>query len=268
MKRPFLLIVFVFVCFGAISQGINFEGNNSLNDALIKARKENKFVFIDFYTPWCAPCKMMARNIFPLEEVGDFYNAHFVNLTLNADAKENADIVNKYVITSFPNFVFLDSTGEIIHRAMDAMSEEEFIKLGKTAIDFSNNYKAITEKIKNGDRSPEMLEKYFEFIPYSDVKEKLAIEYLDKLSGDEKLSNTAWIFFRDYVTDTKCESFVFFTKNSQLFIDRFGKEKVENKMVNMLQHSYNTDKSYFQSLKKYNLTFYNEVELKLKHTQS
>ena len=44
-----------------------------------KAKENGKLIFIDFYTTWCGPCKQMSKNIFPLKEVGDFYNKHFVN---------------------------------------------------------------------------------------------------------------------------------------------------------------------------------------------
>ena len=42
-----------------------------------KARQENKLVFVDGYTVWCGPCAYMMKNVFPLKEVGDFYNKNF-----------------------------------------------------------------------------------------------------------------------------------------------------------------------------------------------
>ena len=37
-----------------------------LKEALEKAKKENKLVFIDAYTAWCQPCVMMGKNVFNL----------------------------------------------------------------------------------------------------------------------------------------------------------------------------------------------------------
>ena len=59
--------------FSVFSQGIQFEENHDLNAALAKAKAENKLIFIDAYAVWCGPCKVMARDIFPLKEVGDFF---------------------------------------------------------------------------------------------------------------------------------------------------------------------------------------------------
>ena len=69
----------------------------SFDEALKVAANENKLVFIDFYTDWCGPCKKMAREVFPQKEVGDFMNAKFVNLKLNAE-KEGQELAARMLI--------------------------------------------------------------------------------------------------------------------------------------------------------------------------
>ena len=43
----------------------------TLEKALEKAKSEHKKVFVDCYTSWCGPCKMMAEKVLPLKEVGE-----------------------------------------------------------------------------------------------------------------------------------------------------------------------------------------------------
>ena len=73
------LLVFVFflpMVFHTEAQGIEFE-HGTWAEALAKAQKEDKMIFVDGYAVWCGPCKMLAKNIFPQESVGKFFNENF-----------------------------------------------------------------------------------------------------------------------------------------------------------------------------------------------
>ena len=51
-------------------EGIPFV-DLKFDDALVQAKKEGKMLFLDCYTSWCGPCKMMSEQVFPLKVVGD-----------------------------------------------------------------------------------------------------------------------------------------------------------------------------------------------------
>lgn len=56
--------LFLFSVITAFAQeAIQFQ-ELPFKDLIAKAKKENKIVFIDAFTSWCGPCKMMERNIF------------------------------------------------------------------------------------------------------------------------------------------------------------------------------------------------------------
>lgn len=82
MKRVLALLYFGVLAMGSIyAQGIEFF-HGTYEEALQKARAEGKQIFVDVYTSWCGPCKMMAKNVFTRQEVGDYYNNKFVCLKL------------------------------------------------------------------------------------------------------------------------------------------------------------------------------------------
>ena len=70
--------------YGQEQQGIVFfEG--TYEAALEKAKQENRLVFIDCYADWCGPCFKMAKEVFTIKRVGDFFNQHFISLKCNME---------------------------------------------------------------------------------------------------------------------------------------------------------------------------------------
>src|SRR5260221_4585806 len=78
------LIVLVHYTFGQ-AEGIHFEQGLTWNEIRAKANAENKFIFMDCYTTWCGPCKFMDVQIFPQEEVGRYFNSHFISVRVQMD---------------------------------------------------------------------------------------------------------------------------------------------------------------------------------------
>src|SRR5690606_5545305 len=54
-------------------KGIDFY-NGNFDEAVTKAKKEGKNIFIDGYAVWCGPCKMMDKNTFNNRKVGEYFN--------------------------------------------------------------------------------------------------------------------------------------------------------------------------------------------------
>ena len=44
----------------------------SFSEVLAKAKQEKRMVFMDCYTSWCGPCKMMAKEVFTDKSVGEY----------------------------------------------------------------------------------------------------------------------------------------------------------------------------------------------------
>lgn len=113
--------------------GIKFE-DSDFKTILAKAKKENKLIFLDAYTTWCGPCKLMAKNVFTLKSVGEHYNANFVNAKIDMEKGEGIDIAKKYEVKVFPTYLFIDGDGKLVHRTIGYVPEKEFIQFAKDAI--------------------------------------------------------------------------------------------------------------------------------------
>src|ERR1700712_2079453 len=90
MKSILLTISAICICMFSYSQneGILFEQRLNWQQIVAKAKKENKYIFVDCYTTWCGPCKFMAKNIFPLKETGDAMNPNYICLGVQIDSTD------------------------------------------------------------------------------------------------------------------------------------------------------------------------------------
>ncbi|MBT2620581.1 thioredoxin fold domain-containing protein [Chryseobacterium sp. ISL-6] len=154
------VILFV-VCTSGIflsAQGVKFE-NNKFSEILAKAKKENKLIFLDTYTSWCAPCKLMGKKVFPLQSVSEYYNSNFIDAQFDMEKGEGLAIAKKYKVSSYPTYLFINGDGEEVHRGKGFMEENEFIQLGKNAQDPSKQISVLKKNFDNGEKNPESLKK-------------------------------------------------------------------------------------------------------------
>jgi thiol-disulfide isomerase/thioredoxin len=125
-----------------------FKG--TFKEALAKAAAEKKWIFIDVYTDWCVPCKMMANEAFRDPDVADKLNAFFINFKLNPE-KKGREIAQKYEVEAYPTTLIVDSTGFLIKKNAGYSSVIGFEgqldmvvgarKEGRILMDFMQKYK-------------------------------------------------------------------------------------------------------------------------------
>jgi len=145
MKRITFLITMVLIAFTSFvgpsesgsktekEAGIQFHEGN-WQEALQKAKKEGKPIFLDISASWCGPCKMLKASTFPNDEVGEFYNANFINVAVDGEKGEGIELARKYKIRGYPTLIYLDSNGEVIAQTAGYRNPEQFIEIGKQII--------------------------------------------------------------------------------------------------------------------------------------
>ena len=140
------------------NEGIQFF-HGTWEEGVQKARQENKLVFVDGYTVWCGPCAYMMKNVFPLKEVGDFYNKNFICMKIDME-KEGKELAKRYNVVAYPTFLFVTPEGYVAHRSMGGMQADAFIALGKEALKIGHN--GHEERFAKGERNEAFLKEYFE----------------------------------------------------------------------------------------------------------
>ncbi len=88
--------------------------------------KEELPVLVDFWAPWCGPCKMLGPV---LEEVAAANDSRLKIVKVNVD--ENPDLAQKYEVMGIPA-MFLFKGGQVVDSFTGAMSKQALNdKIGK-----------------------------------------------------------------------------------------------------------------------------------------
>ena len=107
-------------------QGIRFyEG--TIQEAFEKAKSENKLVFVDCYTTWCGPCKMLKQYTFKDVILGDYMRENYISLAIDMETSEGEILAKKYGIESYPTLLFLDKYGRVINHQVGGIGAEALL---------------------------------------------------------------------------------------------------------------------------------------------
>ena len=114
--------------------GVHFMESNSLQTVLEKAQVENKLVFLDLYTDWCMPCKMMDEDVYPDKKLGDFMNKRFISYKSNAEKGNGVTLATVFNVRYYPTLLFLDAQGHELERKEGAMFYTEIKEMANRVL--------------------------------------------------------------------------------------------------------------------------------------
>lgn len=122
-------------------KGIRWSKAKSWNEVVQLSKAENKYIFVDCYATWCAPCKEMDSQIFPLVRVGASANRNFISVKVQMDSTSKDDenvkgwysdarrLMKEYKIGGFPTYLFFSPDGNLVHKEGGYQDEISFLRL-------------------------------------------------------------------------------------------------------------------------------------------
>lgn len=96
------IILALFLTIGTLSVQAQEIKWMSLDEALAKQKKNAKPIFMDVYTDWCGPCKMLDQNTFQDKVISEYISANYYAVKFNAEG--NSTINYKGITYTNPGF--------------------------------------------------------------------------------------------------------------------------------------------------------------------
>lgn len=101
--------------------------DESYDQMLARAKKENKYVFIDFFTTWCGPCKRMDEKTFSDVKVGELLNT-MIAADWDAEKDPWMATAKKYKVAAYPTLLVIGPDGKEVDRHLGYVDPAEFIE--------------------------------------------------------------------------------------------------------------------------------------------
>ncbi|MBC9934078.1 thioredoxin family protein [Chitinophaga qingshengii] len=173
MQKKIAIAIFMVIQMNSIAQtnSIKFANSQSIEEAVKIAKKEKKYILLDFYATWCTLCKKMEKEVYTHHDVFTYINGNFITLKIQIDTslKDNESIKSTYEMAAklkklydiriLPTFIFLESNGTIIDKKEGYLNVQEMITQCKSIDDIKKNRQLTDKKISENELTEEELVK-------------------------------------------------------------------------------------------------------------
>ncbi len=116
MKKVFLMFLISVISLYAYEE---------LNINNFEEKIKDKNVIVDFYAPWCPPCKIVANNLEDFD-ITKPENVHIYKVNID----DELTLAKKYGVTKLPTLIYFKN-GKPIKDYVGVLSSEELLQASK-----------------------------------------------------------------------------------------------------------------------------------------
>ncbi len=212
------------------NQGINFR-ELTFDQAIAQSKVEHLPVFVHGFASWCHFCEFMKDSIYTDKEVGEFYNKNFISIKIDLE-KEGKDLNKKLRASSFPQILFFDADGEILHRVAGQKQKYSFLQVGKDALDPLKRFQSYEIKYKTGKLSDDEAPIYFRLLSGAAIEYQPTVNnYLMRIPDSLFTSVNTWRIINEFLREVDMPSMTRFMQRRRDFAMKYTPDSVDNRIL-------------------------------------
>lgn len=237
IKKVLFTIMTLFWALSLSAQnGVKWE-NGSIEDAIKKASRQNKYIFIDCYTKWCKPCRYMEQNVFTTNEAGEYFNKKFINYKMDMEVGDGLTYVSKYYVSAYPTFIIIQPDGTEVGRVVGGVVDPaKFIEKIENAINPEKNPNLILNKfVETGEMK--YAYEYIDTLRATNNRGKIREfikEYYHNIPESELYSKKFWGVTQEAISVRDYTVLEYILQNKLEYDKHFGKSNVDRDLSTLL----------------------------------
>lgn len=173
--KNILFLLLILIAGSANAQKINWM---TMEEALAAQKENPKKIFMDVYTTWCGPCKLLDKNTFSDKNVIEYLNKNYYSVKFNAEGNE---------VINYQDFKYTNPNYQAERKGRN--SQHLFAHAIKV-----NAYPTVVFFKENGDliqgvpgyRTPQQLEIFLKMIHTDDYMKITTAEAWEKYQKEFK----------------------------------------------------------------------------------
>jgi len=234
MKRLLVFVLVVGLALNVLAQNRKVEFQHKKWNKIVKmSKKQNKLIFLDCYTSWCGPCKMMLKDVFTQDKVADYMNDNFICTKYDMQKGEGITLKKKLKVTAFPTFLVIDENENVVHRIVGAYDADIFTSYLANALTKDKSSSALQNRYNKGERTGAFMYEYLCSLRWANMdkeEKEVANKYLTTVPKEDLLKKENWNTVKNFMNDPTTAEFRYVLDNLDKLYTIQGKDEVSAKL--------------------------------------
>ncbi|WP_373331315.1 DUF255 domain-containing protein [Salmonirosea aquatica] len=222
------------------NEGVIFYANN-IDQAFVKAKAENKPVFIEIYSESCHVCQSFIP-IFKEQTVSDFYNKNFLNYKIEVTSPEFQSflLAEKIFVPSLPLLLYFDQNRNLVHLGVIEAKGEKLVEQGKLALDPGQRAASMKKRFEKGETNNQFLIDYamYSRVTMDTIMNRKAMEvYARQQPEGTYTSETNYLAVQKLLMDVENPLGTYFVNHLPAYRQQHDPTEVKNVAENLIMSS-------------------------------